>query len=107
MKKILEGTIAMKGIAEGAVYLIKNPAEMPEIKNGIILVAPFTTPILAPIISSALGIITDIGGLTGHAAIISREFGIPCIVGTKNATKLLRNGQKILLDATTGEVYEL
>lgn len=107
MKILLTGTIAMKGRVEGSVYLINNPAEMTEIKKGIILVAPFTTPILAPIISSAVGIITDIGGLTGHAAIISREFGIPCIVGTKNATKILSDGQKVFLDADKGEVYEL
>ena len=55
----------------------------------------------------AIAIITDMGGITSHAAIISREFGIPCIVGTKNGTQLLKDGDKVLVDAENGKVTKI
>jgi pyruvate,water dikinase len=105
-KILLKGTAAMTGVVRGTVFLIKNPSKIPNIKKNVIVVVPFTTPILALLISEAKGLVTDIGGLTCHAAIISREFGIPCIVGAENATKVLKNGQKVILDANSGFIYE-
>lgn len=104
-RALLKGIPACPGIVSGTVFVIKNPSRMAKIKKRAILAAPFTTPILAPVISQAAGLITEIGGLTCHAAVISREFGIPCIVGAEKATKTLKNGQKIILNANKGLIY--
>ena len=106
MKLILKGIIASKGKVEGEDFVVKSSANLKKFKKGSILVAEITNPLFVPAMSQSSGIITDIGGLTSHPAIISRELGIPCIVGTKEATKKLKTGQKIILDATKGEIYE-
>lgn len=105
-KEILKGTSASKGIIEGAVFVIKNKKDIFKFTPGSILVTEMTNPSYVPAMMNAAGIITDIGGITCHAAIISRELGIPCIVGTKEATKKLKTGQTVILDANKGIVYE-
>ena len=84
--------------------LVFSPKDMNKVEKGDIVVAPETTPDLLPIFHKASGIITDMGGLTGHAAIVSREFGLPCIVGTRNATRVLKDNEIIELDATNGAI---
>lgn len=110
MKKIkkilLKGISACPGMINGQVFIIKHPSSMAKVKKGRIIVAPFTTPIIAPAVSQAVGLITEMGGLTCHAAIVAREFGIPCVVGVKGATKILKNGQRITLDANKRIIYE-
>ena len=76
------------------------------VKDGDILVTTMTMPDMVPAMSRAAAIVTDEGGMTCHAAIISRELGTPCVVGTGNATSILKNGQMITVDGTTGTVYK-
>lgn len=105
-KILLKGTVANQGTVRGIAFVIKNPADIVKFKSGSILVATMTNPAYVPAMMKASGIITDIGGITCHAAIIARELGVPCVVGTKDATKKLKTGQAITLDAKKGIVYE-
>ncbi|MCP4354524.1 MAG: hypothetical protein GY793_02600 [Proteobacteria bacterium] len=105
-KMLISGRPACQGKIEGEVFVVKDDAEIKNFTKGSILVAPFTKPSYVPAMIKSVGIITDIGGLTSHAAIIAREMGIPCVVATKNATSVLQTGQKIVMDAVTGEIYE-
>jgi len=103
---ILRGTPASPGIVNGKVKIILDPKGCKKMKKGDILVTEMTDPLYMPAIRKTKAIITDIGGLLCHAAITSREMKIPCIVNTRIATKILKNGQKIIVNATKGEVYE-
>ena len=106
-KIILRGIPASAGIVEGKVKIIGDGKKLSKFKDGDILVARITNPSMVMMISQASAIITDIGGLTSHPAILSRELGIPCVVGTEKATKLLKNGMKIKVDGTKGIIYEI
>lgn len=77
---------------------------MVKMKEGNILVAMATNPTFVPVMRKAGAIVTDMGGLTCHAAIVSREWGIPCVVGTKIATKVLKDGDLVEVDANKGIV---
>jgi pyruvate,water dikinase len=103
---LVKGLPASPGVAVGRVVIIKDSSELGKIKEGDILVTPMTTPDMVPGMKKASAIVTDEGGLTCHAAIVSRELGIPCIVGSGKATKVLKEGAKITVDASTGVVYE-
>jgi pyruvate,water dikinase len=103
---LLSGAPASPGIAAGPVRLVHDPEEIDKVKSGDILVAGMTTPDFVPAMKRAAAIVTDRGGRTAHAAIVSRELGIPCIVGTESATTSLREGQMITVDGSTGNVYE-
>ncbi len=105
LKIILHGQPASFGISSGPVRRIKALSELHLVKDGDILVAPMTSPDYVPAMKKAAGIITDKGGQTSHAAIVSRELGIPAIVGAKTATKILKNGTLITLNGATGEVF--
>lgn len=102
--KKLEGDCASPGKVRGVVTIINLPSENQKIKKADILVSASTNPDLMPAIRQAKAIITDIGGLTCHAAIVSRELGIPCVIGTKIATKVLKDGSVVEVDATHGIV---
>jgi len=102
---ILQGLAASPGIAVGKVKIIKDLADLPKIKTGDILVTGMTNPDMVVSMQKSAGIITDQGGLTAHAAIVSREMGIPCIVGTQNATEKLKDNDLITVDAYNGKVY--
>ncbi|MBI4054026.1 MAG: hypothetical protein HY397_01715 [Candidatus Doudnabacteria bacterium] len=91
----------------GSARLILHALDFGKMKKGEILVAPDTNPEYILILRKAKAIITDNGGISCHAAIIAREFGIPAVVGTKIATRILKDGDKILLDAKRGTVKEL
>jgi pyruvate, water dikinase len=105
-KPILEGLAASPGIASGKVVIVKGPQEIGKVKEGDVLVAEMTNPDYVPAMKRAAAIVTDLGGRTSHAAIVSRELGIPAIVGTTNATKILSQGEIITVDAAAGLVYE-
>ena len=100
----LHGQVATEGYAVGKVKIIKNINDVVKVELNDIIVSSMTTPEFTSAIEKAAGFITDEGGITCHAAIISREFNIPCIVGTKNATTVLKDGQKVELDAFHGIV---
>lgn len=102
---ILKGIPAAPGVGSGTVRLLKSPKEIGKVKEGDVLVAPMTSPDYVPAMKKAAAIVTDSGGQTSHAAIVSRELGIPCVVGTKEATKKLTDGMLISVDGSTGEVF--
>ncbi|MGA7678351.1 MAG: phosphoenolpyruvate synthase [Dehalococcoidia bacterium] len=104
-KAILTGVAASPGIAVGPVKIVEA-SQIDKVKNGDVLVAEMTTPDFVPAMKRATAIVTDRGGRTAHAAIVSRELGIPCVVGTEVATKTLSDGQEITVDGSRGEVYD-
>ncbi|MBU4491821.1 MAG: phosphoenolpyruvate synthase [Euryarchaeota archaeon] len=103
---ILEGLGASPGIAFGEAKLVSDASELGKVKDGDILVAVMTTPDMVPAMKRAAAIVTDEGGLTCHAAIVSRELGCPAVVGTRKATQLLTDGMKITVDGEKGLVFE-
>jgi phosphohistidine swiveling domain-containing protein len=105
--KLIKGKIANKGFVKGRVRIINTTAQMKKMKNKEILVSIMTTPRLVPAVKKAAAIITDEGGIVSHAAIISREFNIPCIVGTKYATKVFKDGDVVEVDANKGIVRKI
>jgi len=102
--KIVSGQTAWRGIAKGRVIVISNPSEISRVKEGDILVATMTFPNYIPAMERAAAFITDEGGILCHAAIISREMKKPCIIGTKIATKVLKDGDLVEVDADKGIV---
>jgi phosphohistidine swiveling domain-containing protein/methionine salvage enolase-phosphatase E1 len=105
--KEIKGMCACKGLVKGKVKLIFYPKDMKKMQNGDILVAPATNPDVVPAMKKAGAIVTDQGGITCHAAIVSRELGIPCIIGTKIATKVLKDNDLIEVDAEKGVVRKI
>ncbi|MEK7061194.1 MAG: phosphoenolpyruvate synthase [Patescibacteria group bacterium] len=102
---VLVGAPASPGIGSGEVKVVRKAKEISKIKEGDVLVAKMTSPDYVPAMKKASAIITDEGGLTSHAAIVSRELGIPCVVGTKDATAKLKEGVIVTVDGEIGEVY--
>lgn len=102
---ILTGSPASPGIGTGPVKILKSPKEIGKIDKGDVLVAPMTSPDYVPAMKKSAAIITDEGGQTSHAAIVSRELGIPCVVGTNEATKKLKDGQIVTVNGEAGEIY--
>ncbi|MEM0100238.1 MAG: phosphoenolpyruvate synthase [Desulfurococcaceae archaeon] len=107
-KVLVRGLPASPGVAAGVARVIFDPKspEAMEFKQGDILITKMTDPDWVPLMKKAAAIVTDEGGMTSHAAIVSRELGIPCIVGTGNATKAVVSGTEITVDASRGIVYE-
>jgi pyruvate,water dikinase len=105
-KILLKGLPASPGLGIGKVVRIMDIEELHKVKKGNILVTTMTTPDMVPAMQRAAGIVTNEGGTTCHAAIVSRELGIPCIVGTTEATDVLSDGMEITVDAKIGVVYE-
>jgi pyruvate,water dikinase len=105
-KILLKGAAASLGMASGPVKIIHKPSEIDLVNKGDILVTEMTTPDFVPAMRRAVGIVTDTGGRTCHAAIVSRELGIPCVVGTATATSKLKTGQVITVDGSAGTVYQ-
>ncbi|MEM5804435.1 MAG: phosphoenolpyruvate synthase [Candidatus Aenigmatarchaeota archaeon] len=102
---LISGYGVSPGIGRGAVRIIHSLNELGKIAKGDVLVTEMTSPDYVPAMEKSAAIVTNQGGSTCHAAIVSRELGIPCIVGTKNATEILKDGQFITVDATHGKVY--
>lgn len=100
----IKGLGASMGKVKGRVKVIHNIQELQKIEDGDILVAPMTNPDMVLAISKCAGIITDHGGMICHAAIIARELGIPCVVGTQIASQILKDGMIVEVDGTTGVV---
>jgi len=106
LKTLARGLSASPGIARGNIILIEDMDELAKVKEGNILVTAMTNPDMVPAMRKAKAVVTDEGGRTCHAAIVSRELGIPCIVGAGDATELLEDGKFVTVDATRGVVYE-
>jgi pyruvate,water dikinase len=103
-EELLRGLGASPGIASGAVRVLRSPDEADAFVAGEIVVAPMTNPDWVPVLRKAAALVTDGGGMTCHAAIVSRELGVPCVVGTRRATELLRTGEVVTVDGKKGVV---
>jgi pyruvate, water dikinase len=100
----LTGAPASPGTIEGPARVVRSVAEIADVRDGEILVCGSTSPAWAPIFSKIRGTVTDVGGVMSHAAIVCREYGLPAVVGTGRATALIRTGQTIRVDGTSGVV---
>ena len=105
-KILLQGQGAAPGIASGRVVIVSDVKDTGKIKEGDILVTRMTNPDMVPAMRKVAAIVTDEGGMTCHAAIVSRELGTPAVVGTKKATAILKPGQIITVDGEKGLIYE-
>ena len=103
---LVRGLGASPGIATGNVKIVLDIDELDKIEEGDVMVTTMTTPDMVPAMRRASGIVTDEGGVTCHASIISRELGIPCVVGTGDATKTLKENTGVTLDGKKGLVFE-
>ena len=103
---LVRGLGASPGIATGLVKIVLDIDELDKIEEGDVMVTTMTTPDMVPAMRRASGIVTDEGGVTCHASIISRELGIPCVVGTGDATKALKENTGVTLDGKKGLVFE-
>lgn len=103
---LLSGSPASPKMATGKVVVIKNAKELFKVQSGDVLVAPMTSPDFVTAMRRACAIVTERGGRTSHAAIVSRELGIACVVGCPNATTILKNGMIVTVDGLTGQVYK-
>ena len=102
---ILRGLGSSPGYASGPVKIVKSLEDLSKVQKGDILVTKMTNPDMVPAMKRAAAIVTDEGGLTAHASIVSRELGIPAVVGTEKATEILKDGQIITVDAYNGVIY--
>lgn len=103
---LVQGLSASPGVGSGTVKIVHGIEDLGKVLKGDVLVTKMTNPDMVPTMQRASAIVTDAGGSTCHAAIVSREMGIPCIVGTENATKQLSENEVVTVDATSGKVYK-
>lgn len=103
----LRGMGVSSGLVEGEVVVINGPNDFARMKQGAILVAPATDPAWTPLFTLAVGVIVEIGGTLSHSSIVAREYGLPALANVKDATKLLKDGDRVRLDALNGTVEVL
>ena len=103
---LVSGLAASPGTASGTVRVLRSPAEGDRLRAGDVLVAPMTSPDWVPTLRRAAALVTDGGGMTCHAAIVSRELGLPAVVGARTATTTLRDGEVVTVDGSRGTVVE-
>ncbi|GLY69925.1 PEP/pyruvate-binding domain-containing protein [Amycolatopsis taiwanensis] len=103
-RPLVSGLGAAPGAATGIVRVLSTPKESPHLGDGEVLVAPMTDPDWVPAVRRAAALVTDGGGLTAHGAIVARELGVPCVVGTGDATRVLTDGRPVTVDGDRGEV---
>ena len=101
----LQGIAGSPGVVTGLSRIIKGPDEFNRLKKGEVLVAPITNPVWTPLFSIASAVITEVGGILSHGAIVAREYGIPAVMSVAGATRLLQDGQRITVDGNKGLVY--
>ncbi|UCE74794.1 MAG: hypothetical protein JSV56_03585 [Methanomassiliicoccales archaeon] len=104
-KEILKGIAGSPGIASGTAKIILDIGDFSRFKEGEILIAPTTNPSWTPLFIMAKAVVTEVGGLLSHGAVVAREYGIPAVLGVKNATRRLKDGQKITVDGGSGMIY--
>lgn len=102
---LTQGLAASPGVGSGVVKIVRSTEDLGKIKEGDILVTTMTNPDMVVTMQKAAGIVTSEGGITAHASIVSREMGIPAVVGTENALEVLEEGQVITVDGNSGKVY--
>ena len=104
MPLIIKGSSGSYGKITGTARVVLDLEKIGKFNKGDILVTSATSPSWTPLLHLASAVVTDVGGVLSHAAIVCREYGIPAVVGTKNGTKLIHDGQKIEVDGKKGEV---
>ena len=102
-KDAIAGLPVSTGVIEGRARVILD-IEDADLEDGDILVTSFTDPSWTPLFVSIKGLVTEVGGLMTHGAVIAREYGLPAVVGVENATKIIKDGQRILVDGTEGYI---
>jgi pyruvate,water dikinase len=100
----LTGAAGSPGVAEGVARVVLDVDEIASVRDGDVLVCTITSPAWAPIFPKVKAVVTDIGGVMSHAAIVCREYGLPAVVGTGRATSELTTGQTVRVDGSTGIV---
>lgn len=103
----LTGLCVSPGSTEGEVVVMRDPREFAAMKAGAILVAPATDPSWTPLFTLASGVVVEVGGMLSHASTIAREYGLPALANVKNATTILKTGDRVRLDATAGRVERI
>jgi pyruvate,water dikinase len=101
----LVGVAASPGRATGPVRVVIDAAGLAAVQRGEVLVAPTTSPAWTPVFADVAAVVTDVGSLAAHAAVVAREYGIPAVVGTGDATDRLRDGMVVTVDGTAGTVH--
>ena len=101
----LRGLCVSAGSVEAEVVVMRDPSEFATMKRGAILVAPATDPSWTPLFTLASGVIVEVGGMLSHASTIAREYGLPALANVKNATRILKSGDRVRLDASGGRVH--
>jgi pyruvate,water dikinase len=102
--RVLQGVGACAGTARGAARIVRSPQDFGRVQPGDVLVCPSSNPSWVPLFGIIAGLVTNTGGVLSHAAVVAREFGVPAVVGTGDATQRLRDGQLLEVDGTVGEV---
>ena len=102
---LVTGLAAAPGVVAGRVRILRSVDDGPTLESGEVLVAPMTTPDWVPTMRRAAALVTDRGGVTCHAAIASREMRVPCVVGTRTGTEVLRDGELVTVDGAAGAVF--
>jgi rifampicin phosphotransferase len=100
----LRGFAVSPGRVTGPASVILSPADFDKMEPGTILVCPTTTPAWTPLLAQTRGLVTDIGGILAHGSIVAREYGIPAVMGTGNATQRIASGQEVAVDGDAGTV---
>ena len=103
-KTVLKGIPGCPGIQEGIAHLVSDPSELDTVKDGEVLVCKMTNPAWVVSFSKISALVTDTGGALSHPAVVAREFGVPCVVGTRRATQLIKTGDKVRVDGSKGIV---
>jgi phosphohistidine swiveling domain-containing protein len=103
----LSGLCVSPGCVEGEVIVMRDPGEFARMKRGAILVAPATDPAWTPLFTLAAGVIVEVGGMLSHASTIAREYGLPALANVKHATTVLKDGERVRLDASGGRIYRI
>src|SRR5262249_50955119 len=101
---VLNGLCTSPGSVEAEVVVMRDPSEFAMMKRGAILVAPATDPSWTPLFTLASGVIVEVGGMLSHASTIAREYGLPALANVKNATRALKTGDRVRLEASAGRV---
>lgn len=104
MVDIIKGLPASPGVVEGIARYVVSPAEFDQVQKGEILICKMTNPAWVAVFTKIAGLVTDAGGVLAHPAVVSREFGIPAVVGTSNATQKIKTGDRVRVDGNTGVV---
>jgi phosphoenolpyruvate synthase/pyruvate phosphate dikinase len=100
----LRGIPGSPGEITGVARVIRGPEDFDKLQNGDILVAPLTNPVWTPLFAVAGGVVTEVGGILSHGAIVAREYGIPAVMGVAGATSLVQDGQALVVDGNKGYI---